>query len=273
MAVKSFAWFCFMVVCIISVPVHAEQLEIPGTGASEIILNELAFAFNSYNRENAVVIPPGVGSDGGIRLVSRGEYQLGRVARPLTEDDKMLGLVYLVFARDAVVFAVGHKAGIGELSSRQLADIYSGKIENWREVGGNNERVRLLAREPDDSSFLVIQEILPSFKNLKFSEKAKILFHDYEMVNALNKYSTVIGWLTNSSMKEVQFTVKVVSVDGIKVSKENILAGKYRLLSDYGFVYKKGTLTGIAEEFVSFVFSVQGRQILADAGLVPVDRY
>jgi phosphate transport system substrate-binding protein len=185
----------------------------------------------------------------------------------------MLGLEYLVFARDPVVFAVGHKAGIGELSSRQLADIYSGKIENWREVGGNNERVRLLIRNPHDSSFLVIREMLPSFKNLKFSEKAKILFHDHEMVNALNKYSTVIGWLTNSSMKEVQFSVKVLSVDGIKVSRENILSGKYKLLSDYGFVYKKGTLTGIAEEFVSFVFSVQGRQILADAGLVPVDRY
>ncbi len=81
--------------------------------------------------------------------------------------------------------------------------------------------------------------------HVKFSEKAKILFHDYEMVNALNKYMTVIGgWLTNSSMNEVTFSVKVLSVDGIKVSRENILAGKYKLLSDYGFVYKKGNLTG-----------------------------
>jgi phosphate transport system substrate-binding protein len=273
MAAKSLACFYFIVVCIFSVPVHAEQLEIPGTGACEIILNELAFAFNSYNRENEVVVPPSVGSGGGIRLVISGEKQLGRVARPLKEDEKKSGLEYLVFARDSVVFAVGHKVGVDELSSRQLADIFSGKIENWREVGGNNERVRLLVRDPQDSSFKVIQEMLPSFNNLKFTKKAKVLFHDYEMVNALNKYSTVIGWLTNSSMKEVKFSVKILTVDGIKATRVNILAGKYKLISDYGFVYKKENLTGIAEEFVNFVFSEQGRQILADAGLMPIRRY
>jgi phosphate transport system substrate-binding protein len=272
MAIKSLACFYFIAVCIISVPVHAEQLEIPGTGACETILNELAFAFNEKNRENRIIIPQSVGSGGGIRLVSRDESQLGRVARTLTEEEKGFGLEYLLFARDTVVFAVGQKAGIDELSSRQLADVFSGKIENWREVGGNNERVRLLARDPQDSSFLVIQEVLPDFKNLKLSEKAKILFHDYEMVNALNKYSTVIGWLTNSSMKEVKTSVKVLSVDGVMVSRKNILAGRYKLLSDYAFVYKKDNLTGIAEEFVNFVFSEKGRMILSNAGMVLVDQ-
>ena len=273
MAIKSLACFYFIVVCIISVPVHAEQLEIPGTGACETILKELAVAFNEKNREHKIIIPLSVGSGGGIRLVGTGAARLARVARPLNEKEKQYSLKYLIFAKDPVVFAVGHKTGVDELSSRQLADIFSGKIENWREVGGNNERVRLLVREPQDSSFMVIQEMLPSFNNLKFTKKAKVLFHDYEMVNALNKYSTVIGWLTNSSMKEVKFSVKIVTVDGVKVSRENILAGKYKLLSDYGFVYKKENLTGIAEEFVNFVFSEQGRQILADAGLMPIKRY
>ena len=94
MVVRNFAWFSFLVVCIISVPVHAEQLEVPGTGACEVILNELAFAFNSYNRENAMIIPSSVGSVGGIRLVGTGKAQLGRVARPLNEKEKQYGLEY-----------------------------------------------------------------------------------------------------------------------------------------------------------------------------------
>jgi phosphate transport system substrate-binding protein len=118
---------------------------------------------------------------------------------------------------------------------------------------------------------LVIQKVLPPFKGLPFSEKAKSLFHDYEMVNALNKYSTVIGWLTNSSMKDVKFTVKAISVDGIKATRENILAGKYKLISDYSFVYKTGELSGLAKEFVDFVFSEKGRIILSNAGMVAVD--
>ena len=272
MALKSLAWGIFLAVCIVSLPVQAEQLEVPGTGACETILKELAIAFNKNNREKNIIIPPSIGSSGGIRLVRTGEYQLGRVARPFNENEKRHGLEYVVFAKDPVVFAVGHKVGVKNLSVQQLADVFSGKYKNWREVGGNNERVRLLVREPDDSSLLIIKKNFPTFKELKFSEKAKTLFHDYEMINALNKYSTVIGWLTNSSMKEIRSSVKVISIDGIKVSKENVLAGQYKLLSDYAFVFKKEKLTGLAEEFVNFVFSEEGRQKLADAGLVPVDR-
>ncbi len=273
MAVKKLAWFIPVIFCLIAVSVSARQLEVPGSGACETILNELASAFNQNNRESKIIIPPSIGSSGGIRKAASGEAQLGRVSRPLHEEDKQYGLEYLVFARDPVVFAVGHKVGVNDLSAQQLADVFSGKYENWREVGGNNQRIRLLIREPHDSSRSIIQKVLPPFQGLRFSAKAKVLFHDYEMVTALNKYTTVIGWVTNSSMKDVTFAVKVLSIDGIKVSRENIAAGKYKLISDYGFIYKKGDLTGIAEEFVNFVFSEQGRQILFDAGMVSVDRY
>jgi phosphate transport system substrate-binding protein len=272
MAIKSLACFYFIAVCIFSVPVHAEQLEIPGTGACETILNELAVAFNEKNREHKIIITQSVGSGGGIRLVGTGAARLARVARALNKKEKEYSLKYLIFAKDPIVFAVGHKVGVNDLSVKQLGDVFSGKIENWREVGGNNERVRLLNREPHDSSLLIIRKNFPIFKDLKFSEKAKILFHDYEMVNALNKYSTVIGWLTNSSMKEVKFTVKAISVDGIKATRENILAGKYKLISDYAFVYKERELSGLAKEFVGFVFSEKGRMILSNAGMVPVDQ-
>jgi len=272
MVVRFFAWFSFLVVFIISVPAHAEQLEIPGTGACEVILNELAFAFNSYNRQNAVIIPSSVGSGGGIRLVGTGKAQLGRVARPLNENEKQYGVEYVVFAKDPVVFAVGRKVGVNNLSAQQLADVFSGRIESWKEVGGNDHKVRLLIREPNDSSLLIIRENLTSFKEIKFSEKAKNLFHDYEMVNALNKYSTVIGWLTNSSMKNVTSGAKVLSMDGIKVTKENILAGKYTIVNDYALIYRHNNLTGLVKEFVDFVFSEKGREILSNNGIIPVDR-
>jgi phosphate transport system substrate-binding protein len=272
MAKYFIAPFFLLAFCLLSIPVSAQQLEVPGTGANETILKELALAFNNSNREVEVVIPPSVGSGGGIRLVGTGGFQLGRVARPLKDQEKAYGLGYLVFAKDPVIFVVGYKVGVDTLTAVQLADIYSGKLVNWREAGGNNKHIRLLIREPDDSSLLIIRDKLETFKDLKFSEKAKILFHDYEMVKALNKYSTVIGWLTNASMKNVDPRVKVISIDGIKASSENILNGKYILLSEYAFIYKKGNLTGIAKEFVDFVFSEKGRKILTEAGLVPIER-
>jgi phosphate transport system substrate-binding protein len=271
MFVKSFAWFCFLVVCSISLPVHAEQLEIPGTGACQVILEELALVFNSLNRETAVIIPPSVGSTGGIRLVGSGKAQLGRVARPLNDKEKIYRLEHVVFAKDPVVFAVGHNVGVSNLTVQQLADVYSGRIKNWQEVGGNDHKVRLLIREPDDSSFVIIKNNFSMFRDIKFPEKAKMLYHDYEMVKALNKYSTAIGWLTNSSMKDVT-SAEALSIDTIKATQENILGGDYKAVIDYGFVYRPDNLSGLVKEFVDFVFSEKGRQILSDNGIIPVVR-
>jgi phosphate transport system substrate-binding protein len=117
---------------------YAEQLIIPGTGACEILLKELAKEFNAEHPEHEVVIPPSVGSTGGIRQVWEGEAELGRVARDFKKHELNYSLKRLVFARDMVVFVVGSKVGVTNLSAQQLADVFSGKIENWKQVGGND---------------------------------------------------------------------------------------------------------------------------------------
>jgi phosphate transport system substrate-binding protein len=165
---------------------------------------------------------------------------------------------------------VGPKVGVENLSSQQLAEVFSGKVENWQQVGGNDERVRLLIREQEDSSLQIIRQKLESFKNITFSERAKVLFHDYEMVNALNKYSTVIGWLTNSSLKEVTSPVTAIAIDNIDPSQENAYDGKYILAGEYALVYKKENLGRLARKFLDFIFSKKGSQILVRRGLIPI---
>ena len=161
------------VACLTVQPVKAEVMEIPGTGANEFLLKKLAEAFNRENPGDTVVIPPSVGSSGGIRLVGEDERILGRVARSLKKEEAKYGLTYLVFAKDPVVFVVSSRVGVNDLTVQQLIDIYTGKIENWQQVGGQNHPVRLLVREPEDSSLLIIKKHLAPFKDLEFSDKAK----------------------------------------------------------------------------------------------------
>ena len=66
-------FFVLAVICLTSTSVSGKQLVIPGTGASEVILQELATAFNAENPGSEVVIPPSVGSGGGINLVATEE--------------------------------------------------------------------------------------------------------------------------------------------------------------------------------------------------------
>ena len=130
---RFFLLFVVFVTCLINSKAFAEQLVIPGTGANEVILQELATAFNAENPGDEVVIPPSVGSGGGIRLVGNGEYNLGRVARAFKDEELQHNLQYLAFARDMIVFVVGGRVGVKNLSSQQLAEVFSGKIDGFSE--------------------------------------------------------------------------------------------------------------------------------------------
>ena len=264
-------FFVLVVFCLTSTSVMGKQLVIPGTGASEVILQELATAFNAENPGSEVVIPPSVGSGGGINLLTTGENILGRVARPLKRTEQNLGLKHLVFAKDMIVFAVGPRVGVTNLSSQQLADLYSGKISNWKEVGGNDARVRLLIRNPEDSAYEIIKQHLKPFQGLEFSPRAKVMFHNYDQVHSLNKYTTVIGWLSHSTLKIVDPSVKPIAIDGVAPTQQNVYDGNYALAFEYALVYKEGELRGLARKFVEYIFSKKGNRILVGEGLVPAN--
>ncbi len=260
------------VTCLSVQPVKAGIMEIPGTGANEFLLKKLAEAYNRENPGDAVLIPPSVGSSGGIRLVGEGEKILGRVARPLKKEENKYGLSYLVFAKDPVVFAVSSRVEVNDLTVQQLVDIYSGKIENWQQVGGQDYPVRLLIREPEDSSLLIIKKHLPPFRDLHFSDKAKCLYHDNEMIEMLKKYSTVIGWLTSSSLVAIGPVVNSIAIGGVEPSVENVVSGRYGLVGDYALVFKEKRLDALAKKFIDFIFSKTGAQLLKEAGVIPVSR-
>ena len=129
----------------------AETLVIPGTGSCAAILKGMAGTFNAAHPGQEVVIPPSVGSIGGLRALLSDQCVLARIVMPL---DKQLDpkLQYRVFATDSVVFAVGAKVKVNSLTLAQLVEIFSGNITNWRDVGGAEGPIRVIIRDPADLS-------------------------------------------------------------------------------------------------------------------------
>jgi phosphate transport system substrate-binding protein len=246
-------------------------LAVPGTGACEVILTELAEAYNLGNPEEPINIPPSIGSGGGIKAVLDGEAQLARVARRLKAEEEQQGLVSLVFARDAVAFVVGKRVEISNMNAGQLAAIFTGKIDNWKDVGAGEGSIRVVGREPGDSSLSVIQEHLKEFKEIAFTPKAKIILYDRETVETLAKYKNSVGFIPLSAAKWAEGAIKQISLDGVAPTRVNVLAGTYRLVEDFAFVYKNELRPG-AGRFVEFVFSEEGKKILEKNGLIAVDR-
>jgi phosphate transport system substrate-binding protein len=249
-----------------------ENLVIPGTGACETILNELAKAFNESNPGENVIVPQSTGSGGGITAVIKGQANLARVARPLKDAEMKQGLVQQVFAKDAVAFVVGKDVKVKNLSSDQLTAIFSGKIENWKDVGGNTGPIRVIARESGDSSLIVIEEHIKEFRNITISPRAKVIMYDRTAVEALDKYKNSIGYITISSARWAKGGIKPIAKDSVAPTRENVLSGRYRLVEDYYFVYNKGSIVPLAKKFIDFVFSKEGRNVIERNSLIAVDR-
>jgi phosphate transport system substrate-binding protein len=250
----------------------AATLTIPGTGACEAALRSVAAVYERSHPQAKVVIPPSVHSEGGIRQVIDGKAVLARVSRPLTPEEAGTGLTYRVFARDAVVFAVGAGVRTRNLTIRQLADIFSGKIGTWEQLNGGKGPIRVLYRQTGDSNLTRMQATFKEFRDLRFTPQGKALYYDHEMLDMLLKYGNSVGFLTLSSIHESGSPIQHLSIDGVAPTKENIVAGRYLLVTEYALVHRKGDLPPEAGGFIDFLFSGEGRASLAVHGLVPVEK-
>ncbi|MCX5818544.1 MAG: substrate-binding domain-containing protein [Deltaproteobacteria bacterium] len=264
-------WSTLAAWILLAAPVFGETLTIPGTGACEPVLAELAAAFNRGNPEDQVTVPPSTGSGGGISSVLNEEASLARVARRLKTEEERQGLVSIVFARDAVAFVVGRQVKVSNLSASQLEAIFSGKIDNWKDVGGQEGKIRVITREPGDSSLIVIQEHLKGFRNIVFAPNAKVILFDRAAVETLDKYKNAIGFITTSSAKWSKGGIRPISLDGVAPARENVLSRKYRLTEEYALIYKKN-LKPADRKFIDFVFSGEGRKVIEGNGLIALDR-
>src|ERR1700758_5468949 len=121
----------------------ANELSVVGTGDGIELLRALGAAYSADNPDIKVLVPPSIGSGGGLAAVGGDKEVLARVARPLTDSERELGLVSTPMFRLPSAFFVHRGANVADVSARQLADIYAGRIVNWSEVGGADMRIKV----------------------------------------------------------------------------------------------------------------------------------
>src|SRR5688500_15338332 len=149
----------------------AEKLAVVGTGDGIEVLKAVGAAFTSGNPEITIDIPPSIHSAGGIKAVAQGDAIVGRIARPLKQDELQLGLRVVPVFRQPTVFFVHPSTKVENLTVAQLVNVFSGAVANWHQVGGDDIRVRVVRREEVDSSLTVLRDTLPGWKDLQFNKQ------------------------------------------------------------------------------------------------------
>ena len=248
---------------------RAETLVIPGSGNLEYILKELANAYNHRQSEHRVIVPPTIGTSGALREVTEGTATIGRVGRPLQGKELSLGLTYRPIGRDPVVFVGGAGVTVSSISTRQAIDIFTGKIGNWRDLGGKPGAIRAIGREKTDASLQSIVRGIKAFEDLPYSDKVKIVLLDTQLIELLDRFPASFGFINQSALSAAKTKLVALQLDSIEPSADNVNTGRYALWTDVGLIYRESSLTDAGRSFLQFVESPQGVQVLRANGLLP----
>jgi phosphate transport system substrate-binding protein len=251
----------FILLCLIGFTpaVSAEEITIVGTGSGTAILEAIGNAFSQQNPGITISVPSSIGSGGGIKAVGRDEHLLGRVARELQEKEEPYGLTYVPYAKEPIVFYVNKSVTVKDLSAQQVLDIYSGKISNWKEVGGEDARMRVVTREEGDSSLSVLLDLFPGFKDITITSKAKTTFSDPETEETVLTTANTIAYGSYPNIKVID--VNVLTIDGKSPADDD-----YPYVGTLGFVYKEANYTGNIKKFVEFATSEAVHEVIKEAG-------
>lgn len=247
----------------------AEELVIPGSGNPEYVLTQLAKVFNQQQSQHTVSVPTSTGTAGALRDVEAGTASLGRVGRPLKEDERKKGITYVALGRDPVVFAAGAGVTVRNITPAQAVDVYSGKLTDWRELGGDPGPIRAIGREPTDASRQVIARSVKPFENIVYGENVKVVHLDPELIALLDRFPTSLGVLNRSALSACTSKVVYLALDGVEPTVENLEKGLYPVWVELGLIYKLDALTPAGKAFLEFVRSPVGERILREHGVLP----
>jgi len=242
---------------------YAGDLAVVGTGDGIDLLRALGAAYMRDHPETNVVVPPSIGSGGGIAAVNSEKEVLARIARPLSDSERDAGLIATPVFRLPSAFFIHRATGVTGLTSAQLADIYRGKITNWRDVGGADVRIRVVRREEQDSTLLVLRQSMPGWKDLVITEKSKTAVTTQECSNTVKEVEGAIGFGPFTRLLETELVV--LKIDGRYPTDHD-----YPSAVTLAFVHKAATVTADAQRFIGYVKAAKAQTVLSSMGGVPV---
>ena len=243
-------------------PVAAEEITIVGTGSGMSLLQAVGEAFSRANPGVKVVVPESIGSSGGIKSVGADKYKIGRVAREIKDTEKHYELTYLPFAKMPIVFFVNKSLGIKNLTPQQICDIYSGKIGNWKDVGGKDAPIRVIRREDGDSSLEVLLASFQGFSNITLTSRSKTTFTDQETLEITEKTEGTIAWGDYINTRNS-------AVDILTINGKSPTDADYPYTGTLALIFKEKNRTGDIAKFVEFAVSPATHDVIKGAGGLP----
>ena len=226
------------------------------------------------NNPSATIQVTGGGSGVGITALINGTTDICNSSRPMkqTEIEKLkaryntLG-VQIPCAKDGITVFLNEANKVNELTLKQLSDIYSGKIRNWKELGGNDAEIRLYGRENSSGTYTYFHDEV--VKN-DYAASVQSLPGTAAVVNAVKKDVNGIGY--GGAAYAVGIKHALVKKDANSPpylpTNESIGKGQYPI-TRYLYMYLRNRPTGETKKYIDWILSQEGQMVVTEVGYFP----
>lgn len=239
-------------------------LKIAGGTAHIPVMKEAAAMVMTKNPDIRITIAGG-GTGVGIKQVGEGLIDIGNAGRKATEEEvSTYGLQMVEWAIDGVGVVVNPQNKVAALTTAQLQEIFAGKIDNWREVGGEDREINIYDRDSASGTREVFWE--KALKKGEVAQKANVVVSNGAMKTAIAGDPYGIGYV---SVGHIDRTVAPVTLEGVAPTLETVKNGAYGVSRGL-FSLTKGEAHGLAKAFLDFLLSPSGQKIAMDKGFISV---
>ncbi|MCX7695865.1 MAG: phosphate ABC transporter substrate-binding protein [Caloramator sp.] len=224
---------------------YSGNIKCSGSTALLPIIKQAADDFMKANPKVTIEVTGG-GSGTGIKNVQDGVVDIGNSDVFAPEGS---GLVDHQIAVIPFLFIVNPSVQVSNLTKQQLVDIFSGKITNWKEVGGNDQKITVIMRQASSGTRMTVQQLVMGSE--QFTTNAIVQDSNGSVKATVAKTPGAIGYV---DLAYVDKTVKALKYEGVECTIDNVKNGKYKLAS-IGHMYTKGQPSELVKAFIDYVQS------------------
>ena len=240
-------------------------LRISGGTAHIPVMKEAAKRIMAFNPDIQITIAGG-GSGAGIKQVGEGLVNIGNSGRKPTDSEiSKYGLFMYKWAIDGVTAVVHPDNPVKRLSSKELQDIYAGKIANWKSLGGDDRPINLYTRDKASGTREVFWK--KALGKGDISGKAHFVASNGAMKSAVTNDPYAIGYI---SVGYLDTSVTAVRLDNVTPSLQTVQTGEYKVARGL-YSNTKGEFSGLAKTFIQYLLSPEGQKIAVEKGFIPVN--
>ncbi|AKX95866.1 phosphate-binding protein [Moorella thermoacetica] len=238
-----------------------------GSTALQPLVDEAAKQYMEKNPGVRIVVNGG-GSGNGLSQVFQGAVQIGN-SDIFAEEKDGIDASQLVDHKVAVVgmaAVVNPDVKVDNLTQQQLIDIFTGKITNWKDVGGPDQKINIVNRPKGSGTRATFKKYA-----LNGAEEAQGIAMEQDASGTVRKTIAetpgAIGYL---ALSYIDSSVRPLKIDGVEPTAANIVDNKYKVWA-YEHMYTKGQPTGEVKKFLDFIMSDEvQKNLVTKMGYIPV---